>query len=486
MSLCRVSSRPRLCSFEEFDAASLVVTKDASDEDNEEDFGVIVPLSKDTSMLHSLVADMQNAGQSPSVPLKRKRWNPMTADSDRIVPRSNTIPPHDENNEDPNAATKSQQNRSLANLPNEVQLCILQLLDVDSLRSIRLVDQEHVRLLSSSEADEAIWKPCLQQNWPWIEGKEMVETTPSGKTPHSVNRTRYPFLLSLAAPRFASRINKSTLSKIFGEAGMVLHTNGAFQFTGAVGVGDRSVYANAPLPRPESLPVKGTNLFARLAIRKQVILCRYEMHSLPMWKPFVVPFLQKQDQPHHDTAVVNMTPRLISYFEVTILESPQPTNHTEPSRRVHDLPLFRPIARECVAVGLATEGFSYQSRMPGWDRHSFGWHGDDGGIYHNSGTMLKQFGGAHFGVGDVIGCGVDYHRRAIFYTRNGTFVDYAFTLPESYLHCNLFPVVGIDSNCLIQCNFGMEYPFLFHLAGMMTQHQDVIQHAIDVNHKERR
>jgi hypothetical protein len=36
--------------------------------------------------------------------------------------------------------------------------------------------------------------------------------------------------------------------------------------------------------------------------------------------------------------------------------------------------LFGPALRhskECVAVGLATEGFSMHTRMPGWDKHSW-------------------------------------------------------------------------------------------------------------------
>ncbi len=29
-------------------------------------------------------------------------------------------------------------------------------------------------------------------------------------------------------------------------------------------------------------------------------------------------------------------------------------------------------------VGIARKNFSHASRMPGWDSHSYGYHGDDG------------------------------------------------------------------------------------------------------------
>lgn len=72
-----------------------------------------------------------------------------------------------------------------------------------------------------------------------------------------------------------------------------------------------------------------------------------------------------------------------------------------------------------------------------------------------------------FGPGDTIGCGVDYSElidgsrgARLFYTRNGTFIGYAFdNLPvESGLH----PCVGIDSMDTVTFNFGAS-PFVFDL-----------------------
>ena len=250
------------------------------------------------------------------------------------------------------------------------------------------------------------------------------------------------------------------------------------QFTGTVGLGDRCIRANAPLPRPTPLQKSSdrvVNVFNRFA-RKHPVLCHYNVEDHAVWKPFVVPFCVG-----HDT--MDLTPRLISYFECELLPAPTTDDESSASRaRPRPPPRFlgtRPMmASECIAVGLATQAFHVHSRMPGWDRESFGFHGDDGGIFHNSGQMLNRFG-ARFGAGDVIGCGVDYQRQAIFYTRNGDFLGYAFSLHESFLHRDLYPVVGIDSHCPVVCNFGIEKPFQFDLQGMIAKHQSVVFRAIE-------
>ena len=51
---------------------------------------------------------------------------------------------------------------------------------------------------------------------------------------------------------------------------------------------------------------------------------------------------------------------MVAYFEVSILENPA-TAATQNNNSVK---------RDCVAVGVATESFSCQTRMPGWDAQS--------------------------------------------------------------------------------------------------------------------
>lgn len=176
------------------------------------------------------------------------------------------------------------------------------------------------------------------------------------------------------------------------------------------------------------------------------------------WTPFVVPFIDQSI--NATTTTVNVTPRFVSYFEVSILKLKDDNNNddtissdirTQTQRRS---PTHRTSYNDCVAVGVATKAFQYQSRMPGWDKQSYGYHGDDGGIFHSSGEMLKPFG-PKYGPGDTVGCGIDYVSKGIFYTLNGEFLGYAWKrISDDMLQNDLFPTVGIDTNSPIHVNFG--------------------------------
>lgn len=66
----------------------------------------------------------------------------------------------------------------------------------------------------------------------------------------------------------------------------------------------------------------------------------------------------------------------------------------------------------------------------GWDKHSYGYHGDDGHSFCSSGTGIPY--GPTFTTGDVIGCGVNMIDNTCFYTKNGHNLGTAFTeLPVS-------------------------------------------------------
>ena len=203
------------------------------------------------------------------------------------------------------------------------------------------------------------------------------------------------------------------------------------RFLGPIGAGDRCIRSDFPLPRPQFINQKldapslslrfggqfmekkgggaGNFLkFLRRGSHRTTSSSKTSEKSNPQelqWRPFVSPFIESSSR--RDTATLNITPRLVSYYEVSILSKPPAVGvMTQP--RTQNGNTHSRHTSDCVAVGLATESFHIHSRMPGWDRKSWGYHGDDGGLFHSSGTMVREDYGERFGAGDTVGCGVDF------------------------------------------------------------------------------
>jgi hypothetical protein len=66
-------------------------------------------------------------------------------------------------------------------------------------------------------------------------------------------------------------------------------------------------------------------------------------------------------------------------------------------------------------VGLARAGYP-KTQMPGWEPVSYAWHSDDGKTFDGCGTGTPL--STPWQEGDVIGCGIDFRRASIFFTRN--------------------------------------------------------------------
>ena len=161
---------------------------------------------------------------------------------------------------------------------------------------------------------------------------------------------------------------------------------------------------------------------------------------------------------------VDVTPGLVAYFEVTIFHSSSGDRSGTVAAPREDGDRGGRVRHECVAIGLSTSQFRAHSKMPGWDYDSYGYHGDDGGVFHGKGEMIRQYG-PKFGPGDNVGCGLDYASRRIFFCKNGEFLGYAFDwVDESLVETGLYPTVGLDSQCPIFVNYGSK-PFRFDLQG---------------------
>ena len=93
------------------------------------------------------------------------------------------------------------------------------------------------------------------------------------------------------------------------------------------------------------------------------------------------------------------------------------------------------------------------SRLPGWDPHSFGYHGDDGNMFPGRGngtlygptfTKGNMFTGCRSRstfrtADDTIGCYWNRAERVIGYTKNGIHLGVAFKEVDEAI---LFPTVG--------------------------------------------
>ena len=58
----------------------------------------------------------------------------------------------------------------------------------------------------------------------------------------------------------------------------------------------------------------------------------------------------------------------------------------------------------CVAVGISLNNWEGHGKMPGWDIYSYGYHGDDGGLFHRNGDIIRLYG-PKYDEGDTVGCG---------------------------------------------------------------------------------
>jgi len=103
------------------------------------------------------------------------------------------------------------------------------------------------------------------------------------------------------------------------------------------------------------------------------------------------------------------------------------------------------------------------NRLPGWERGSYGYHGDDGNAFRGCGTGMNF--GPSFSNPDIIGCLYNLFDRSIAYTKNGKYLGVAFAnVPPDVL----FPTVGMRTRGeIVESNFG-ESPFAFNYAGYCT------------------
>lgn len=137
----------------------------------------------------------------------------------------------------------------------------------------------------------------------------------------------------------------------------------------------------------------------------------------------------------------------------------------------YEIKILKSGETNAVSIGFASEDFKLQ-RHPGWEANSFGYHGSNGRAYTGNSTG-KEYG-PQFGQGDVIGAGMHLEKQQIFFTKNGKFLEVAFT----GVYGKLYPTIGLHSvGDWVEANFGQK-PFVFDLDGMIQDEEAKMQSEI--------
>lgn len=118
-----------------------------------------------------------------------------------------------------------------------------------------------------------------------------------------------------------------------------------------------------------------------------------------------------------------------------------------------------------IGIGLS-HSFVPLNVQPGSRPGSWGYHANDG-ISYNCGSATSY--GSTSTTGDVVGCGINFERQHIFYTRNGLLLGIVFDIMGYGSPDDIFPFLGLQSiGERVYVNFGTR-KFLFDIANYQSK-----------------
>uniref|UniRef100_A0A915E3I6 Uncharacterized protein n=1 Tax=Ditylenchus dipsaci TaxID=166011 RepID=A0A915E3I6_9BILA len=120
-----------------------------------------------------------------------------------------------------------------------------------------------------------------------------------------------------------------------------------------------------------------------------------------------------------------------------------------------------------IAIGLG-EKTAHLQDLPGWDFDSFGYHGDDGrGFFGRDTNTTGYIYGDKYTTGDVVGCGLDFNKKELFFTKNGVHQGWAWVQMSTDI--TYYPMFGmISPGAGVLANFG-QLPFNFDIISYHKQ-----------------
>jgi hypothetical protein len=140
----------------------------------------------------------------------------------------------------------------------------------------------------------------------------------------------------------------------------------------------------------------------------------------------------------------------VSAYDVGAIQGNGPARH--PQRRYY---YFEITIKDCGRMGRISIGFTGEYFInyehPGWESNSYGYHGDDGALYHEPLEADNDFG-PKFSTDDIVGAGIDHLKQKIFFTKNGELVGHS--IPNE-VRGTLYPTIGLHSQGeKVEVNFG--------------------------------
>lgn len=110
-------------------------------------------------------------------------------------------------------------------------------------------------------------------------------------------------------------------------------------------------------------------------------------------------------------------------------------------------------------IFLILTGVVYKKKI-GWDLNSWGYHSDDGFLYFGNGKQNIKYA-YEYKENDIVGCGVNFLDRAVFFTLNGDMLGVAFRFIKDTIP--LYPAIGLShAGTEINANFGSD-TFIYNI-----------------------